>query len=164
MPSDTQEFLRELNLFLGEASKSTYAGGMTGISENGYKVLAYKKGDWSYQDRYTGWFRSWGTETIFYKGKQVWVQNYGGGMEEKYTKDTKFAQETFEFLKKALKSGEKTGQFQPRGQKFFKEGDWEYHSYLNGNISRFTGSEEIGHKGERAFFHDFIGGLVIPKE
>lgn len=43
MPSDTQEFLRELNLFLGEASKSTYAGGMTGISENGYKVLAYKK-------------------------------------------------------------------------------------------------------------------------
>ena len=164
MRSDRQEFLRELNQFLGEASKATYAGGMVGTVENGYTTLTHRNGDWSYQDRYAGWFRSWGTETIFYKGKQVWVQNYGGGMEAQYTQDADFARETFEFLKNALKSGEKAGQFQPRGQKFFKEGDWEYHSSLNGDISRFIGSEEIIYKGKKVFFHDFVGGLVIPKK
>jgi hypothetical protein len=161
--NNQEQFLRELNQFLGEASRSTYAGGMAGTVEGGYTALAYRKGDWNYKDMYTGWFRSWGTETIFYKGRPVWVQNYGGGMEEKHVQDTAFAHETFEFLKKALKSGEKAGQFQPRGQKFFKDGDWEYHSSLNGDISAFTGSEEIRHKGERVFFHDFVGGIVIPK-
>ena len=159
-----EQFLRELNKFLGEASKATYAGGMTGTAENGYMVLTHIRGDWIYQDKYTGWFRSWGTETISYKGKQVWIQNYGGGMEERYIQDAGFARETFEFLKKALKNGEKMTQFQPRGQKLFKEGAWEYHGSLDGDISKFTGSEEIRYKGEKVFFHNFLGGLVIHKE
>lgn len=159
-----EQFLRNLNQFLGEAGKATYAGGMKGVVEDGYVKLKHVRGEWSYEDRYTGYFRSWGHETVFNKGKPVWVQAYGGGMEEKYIEDREFAHGTFEFLKKALKSGEKHTQFQPRGQNSFKDGDWEYHCTISGDISRFRGSEEIRFKGEKIFTHDFVGGLVLSKE
>ncbi len=137
---------------------------MEGIQDNGYTRLRYTEGEWSYEDRYTGYFRSWGHETVFYKGKPIWAQTYGGGMEEKYLGDDEFADRTFGFLKKAMGQGEKQTQFQPRGQKFFKEGDWEYHCSVEGDISKFKGSEEIRFKGEKVFTHDFVGGLVFSKD
>lgn len=159
-----EQFLKNLNQFLGEAGAATYASGIGGVLEDGYIKLRHARGDWSYEDRYTGYFRSWGHETVFHKGKPVWAQTYGGGMEEKYIQDKGFAHETFEFLKKALSSGEKQTQFQPRGQNSFKDGDWEYRCSMSGDISKFKGSEEIRFKGEKVFTHDFVGGLILSKD
>ena len=159
-----KNFIKELNSFLGKAAMSTYAGG------SGSKVdpenlcfvnLEFKQGDWYYKDSYTGFFQSWGREVIWYKGKPVWTQIYGGGMVKQLQNDTAFAHRTFDFLKKALSAGEKKEKFQPRGPKQFKYGDWKYVCRVKGDITKFEGHEKIFFKNNIVFTHDFLGGLII---
>lgn len=160
-----ENFLQQLNNFLGKASLSTYAGGGENIDpeEPMFKELEYKEGKWYYKDSYAGFFQSWGREVVWLNNKPIWNQIYGGGMVEKFQNDEKFAHETFDFLKKALSAGEKVKEFQPRGAKSYLDGDWEYKCDWSGDISRFQGHESIKHKGEEVFIHDFLGGLIIAK-
>jgi len=158
--------LKELNKFLGRASVATYAGGGPEMdpTEPGFKDLEYKEGNWRYKDSYTGFFQSWGIETVWFKEKPLWTQVYGGGMEKKYHKNEKFARETFSFLKKALSEGEKQKSFQPRGPKKFSNRDWGYSCKVSGNIERFQGREEIKYKKKIVFLHIFVGGLVVSQK
>ena len=94
----------------------------------------------------------------------LWIQIYGGGMELKYQQDTKFAHQTFDFLKSALSTGERESSFQPRGPNSFKDGDWSYSCQWKGDITRFKGDEEIKYKGKRVFTHHFSGGMFIYRE
>ncbi|MCR4324735.1 MAG: DUF5680 domain-containing protein [Candidatus Curtissbacteria bacterium] len=158
--------LDELNRFLGEASLKTYAG--TGVETKatikGFKELEYRDGDWYYRDNYTGFFKSWGQEVVWYKDQPVWMSLYGGGLEKEFYGDEAFAIKIFNFLKKALSSGEKSKNFQPRGPKNLSDGDWVYHCQWTGDLSDFKGHEEILYKGRVVFTHDFIGGVVIPRK
>jgi len=156
-----KEFLSKLNKFIGQATLNTYAGDGEEIkpSEPGFHELEYKEGDFYYKDSYGGHFQSWGRETVWYKNKPVWTSLYGGGLEKKYFGDKEFSHQTFEFLKKAMSAGEKQEEFQPRGPKEFEEGDWRYQVKWNGDITKFSGHEDILYKGEVVFSHDFIGGL-----
>jgi len=165
--------LEELNQFLGKAALATYAGGGEVVDPSGpdfvaripgFKELRYEEGDFEYQDSYAGFFRSAGQEVVWYKKVPVWSQCYAGGMTEQYENNEEFVRETFDFLKKALSQGEKCATFQPRGPKNFKEGDWSYNCKLTGNIAEFQGSEEIRHKGEIVFTHNFSGGLLKWKD
>ncbi len=157
--------LQELNRFLGKASLNTYAGSGQEVDpeEAGFKELEFKEGEWYYKDSYTGFFQSWGREVVWHNQKPFWTQIYGGGMTQKYQKDTPFAHETFDFLKKALSAGEKREYFQPRGPKSFSEGDWDYFCKWNGEIVRFEGQEKIFFKKEVVFTHDFLGGLILSR-
>lgn len=159
------ELLKELNRFLGKATLATYAGGGPEVDpeESGFKELEYKEGKWAYKDSYTGFFQSWGREIVWYEGKPFWIQLYGGGMTEKFQTDASFAHKTFDFLKKALSTGEKQEEFQPRGPKKFTNGEWDYVCEWESNISNFKGSEKILFKGEIVFIHDFFGGLILAK-
>ena len=174
---NNQEFLKELNQFLGKASRATYAGSGAEITPErlGFRELEYPEGNWYYRDSYTGWFRSWGTELVRYDGKPVWNALYGGGMEPECQKDVEFARMTFDFLKKALSAGEKQEVFQPRGPKVFYDDDWQdwkYEADWIGDITQFIGNERIlcGLRdtpiGSRkvVFTHHFAGGLIIGKE
>jgi hypothetical protein len=156
-------FLEQLNKFLGAASKATYAGDGAEIApwRKGFHELEHTSGDWYYRDSYTGHFQSWGQETVWHKAKPAWTSLYGGGMVKKYHGDQEFADQTFNFLKTALSAGEKSESFQPRGPENLEEGDWKYSCKIDGDISKFQGSEIIFYKGEKVFAHDFIGGLVI---
>ena len=158
--------IQQLNTFLGKAALATYAGGgdKTESKEPGFIELEYKEGDLYYKDSYCGYFQSWGRETVWFEGKPLWTQIYGGGMTEPYLNDDEFAHTTFTFLKKALSDGEKENDFQPRGPSSFKDGDWGYACEWEGDITRFKGSETITFKGEIVFTHNFIGGLVLAKE
>jgi len=159
--------LEKLNEFLGKAALATYAGGGVGLdperAEKGMTELEYgKKGDeWYYKDSYTGFFQSRGREAIWYNGKPFWAQVYGGGMKTKFHNDVKFTYKTFDFLKKALSSGEKIKSFQPRGPNNFANQDWEYICSWKGDIRKFTGKEKILYKEEAVFAYDFSGGLFI---
>ena len=157
--------LKRLNSFLGNAAKNTYAGGADKVDPqtSNFQELEYEDGDWYYRDSYAGFFRSWGREVIWFKGAPIWNQLYGGGMEDNFSKDADFARQTFSFLKKAMSVGEKENNFQPRGPENFKDGDWEYLSNLEGNISNFKGSEKIIYKGKVVFTHKFFGGLIKDK-
>jgi hypothetical protein len=160
------ELLNELNRFFGEASKATYAGGGKEVESwhKGFKELDYMSGDWYYRDSYTGFFRSWGQEVVYYKDKPFWTSLYGGGMTDESQGDNEFAIKTFGFLKKAMSAGEKSSQFQPRGPKSFDEGEWSYSCEFKGDIKKFQGSEKIHFRGEVVFTHNFIGGIVKSQE
>ncbi len=165
--------LGQLNSFLGKAALATYATGGEAVDPltpnfisrfNGFKELEYKEKDFYYRDSYAGFFRSAGQETVWFKGKPVWSQSYGGGMEKKFCKDEKFAKETFDFLKKAMSTGEKVLAFQPRGPEEFEDGDWEYSCDWQGDIAGFKGAEKIIYRDRAVFAHDFFGGLLKWKE
>ncbi len=160
-----EKLIKELNGFLGRATTKTYAGSGPEIDTQrpGFIELEYKEGDWHYRDSYAGFFRSWGQEVVRYKGKPIWTQLYGGGMEKAYISNTQFAHQTFQFLKKAMSSGEKSGMFQPRGPERFRQGDWKYTSTWDGDINTFIGSEKITYKGKTVFTHSFLGGIFIVK-
>ena len=160
-----KQFLTDLNSFLGRAALKTYAGGGAEVDpeEAGFKELEFRDGDWYYKDSYSGFFQSWGRETVWHEDKPVWMQIYGGGMTEKFQTNTKFAHETFDFLKKALSAGEKQNQFQPRGPQSFTDSDWKYACEWTGDITRFTGHEKILFKEEIVFTHDFLGGLILAR-
>jgi len=155
--------LKELNRFLGKAALSTYAGGGPDVDPEGlkFKELEFKEGKWYYKDSYSGFFRSWGREVVWFNKQPVWTQIYGGGMTKKFWGDAKFAHETFNFLKKALSAGEKKEKFQPRGPKRFSDGNWEYSCVWNGDITGFEGYERIMFRKKVVFTHNFLGGLVI---
>jgi hypothetical protein len=156
-----KELLEEMERFLSKAMKATYAGGGAEVDteEPGFTDLEFKEGKWYYKDSYTGFFQSWGRETVWLDGKPFWTQVYGGGMSKKFQNDKAFAHKTFDFLKKAL--SKKENAFQPRGPKKFADGDWKYVCTWKGDLTKFSGSEKISFKGEVVFVHDFIGGLVL---
>jgi len=161
------KLLKEMNKFLGEAALKTYIGGGKSVdpedAEKGMKELEYgnKNGKWYYKDSYSGFFQSWGREVIWYNGKPLWAQIYGGGMQPEFHKNPIFTHKTFDFLKKAMSAGDKVNRFQPRGPKVFKQEDWEYKSKMKGNIKKFEGKEKITYKKKIVFTHDFHGGLFI---
>ena len=144
---------------------ATYAGGGPDVDIIiGFKELEYKEGPWRYKDSYSGFFQSWGRETVWYKKRPFWTQIYGGGMEPKFYGNKNFTHETFTFLKKAMAAGDKSKRFQPRGPKSFTLGSWSYQSTLKGNIKKFQGSEKILYKDKVVFTHNFLGGLFIPSK
>jgi hypothetical protein len=154
--------LAELNDFLGKAALATYAGdGKRAKTEKkGFFDLEYEEGDYYYRDSFAGYLSSHGQEIVWRKERPVWMCSYAGGMRGRYTDDPDFAHETFEFLKKAMRTSKKDGGFQPRGPKNLKDGDWEYKNDFSGDISTFKGHEEITYKGEQVFVHDYFGGTL----
>ena len=158
-----KKILKELNIFLGKAASATYAGGGPEVDpeEPGFKELEFRKGKWRYRDSYTGFFQSFGRETVWFNKKPFWMQIYGGGMEKNFRHNARFAHQTFTFLKKALSAGEKQKKFQPRGPKKFVDGDWKYICQWQGDIIKFEGKEKILFKKKIVFTHDFLGGLSI---
>lgn len=147
----------DLLLFIKAAAQATYAGG--GKREehperDGFIELVYSEGDFTYRDSYTGFYRSWGTETVRFENKPVWISSYGGGMEKGQEEK---ALDTFNFLKKALSN---TKQDSFRGPDAYTDNEWKYKYQQEGDISKFHGYEEIFYKGELVFTHRIIGGLV----
>lgn len=157
-PFKTSEFLK----FLKTAANATYVGG--GEKEKnpqrpGFIELRYTQGDFEYRDSYTGFHRSWGTETVRFKDKPVWISLYGGGMTEG---NEDLALSCFTLLKKAFNS-KSTDSLSFRGPDSFKDGNWEYSYKQEGSVSQFSGNEEIKHLGKTVFTHKIIGGFVVDK-
>lgn len=154
--------LFELNDFLCKATLATYAGNGKRIKtqKKGFLDLKYQEGDFYYRDSFAGYLASHGQETIWHHDKPVWMCSFAGGMRGSKTDEVDFANKTFEFLKKAMRSGKKSRDFQPRGPKNLKDGEWEYINDCTGDISNFKGHEEIHYKSEKIFEHDYFGGVL----
>lgn len=156
---DITEFLT----FLKTAAAATYAGGgkkEENPQRSGFIELRYTQGNFDYRDSYTGFYRSWGTETVRHKGEPVWVSLYGGGMTDG---NEELALECFTFLKKSFNSkDENSSSF--RGPDSFKDGDWEYTYKQEGTVEQFSGYEEIKRHGKVVFTHKIIGGFVVDEK
>jgi len=154
--------LQELNDFLGKAALATYAGNGTRVKteKKGFFDLEYKEGEFYYRDSFAGYLSSHGQEIVWHKDKPVWMCSYAGGMRGSKSDDADFAYDTFEFLKKAMRTGEKSTSFQPRGPKRLADDEWLYTNDFSGDITNFRGHEEIFYKDELVFVHDYFGGLL----
>lgn len=155
--------LQTLNDFLARATLATYAGSgeRNQTAKKGFFDLEYREGDFYYRDSFAGYLASHGQETIWYQDKPVWMCSYAGGMRGSKADDADFAGETFEFLKLAMRSGERgEGKFRHRGPEVLQNGDWKYLNSRIGDITNFTGYEEIHYQGEKVFEHDYFGGIL----
>lgn len=153
--------LDQLAFFIKKAAASTYAAGgkpEENRERSGFIELVYSEGNFSYRDSYTGFYRSWGTETVRFKEQPVWVSLYGGGMEKGHEEK---AFETFDFLKKAF-SNRTQNSF--RGPDNFEDNDWRYVYKQEGDVSKFKGFEQIFYKNQLIFTHNIIGGIVIDRK
>ena len=155
-------YMQALTDFVGEAALATYAGSGQRIKteKKGFFDLEYKEGDFYYRDSFAGYLASHGQETVWYQDKPVWMCSYTGGMQGSKADDAAFAYDTFEFLKKAMRTGEKSQSFRHRGPQNMKDGEWEYYNNFSGDIISFKGHEEIYHSGELVFMHDYFGGVL----
>lgn len=135
-----------LDAFLREANANTYA------NENIKKVASlrpgsidyhYEKGDLTFHDTYFGATKFIGEEIVYKNEKPVWGMNYYG-----FTLSEEISESLFDaILRPALMSG--AGENIPvRGPKEFRNGEWKYTFTTVGDLTNFTGIEEISKKGK----------------
>ncbi len=153
--------LDELFTFIDKAGKATYAGGGTYAEpeRSGFKELTFTKGNFTYRDSYAGFYRSRGTEVVRHKDIPIWASLYGGGMVAGFES---LAGDTFTFLKQVMLHDE-AGFDSFRGPHKYSEGEWEYVYSQEGDVSEFTGYEEIRYKADVVFTHRIMGGFIVDK-
>ncbi len=135
-----------LGAFLREANLSTYANEYAEKAASlrpGSYDYHFEKGDLTYHDTYFGTTKFVGDEVVYKNGKPVWGMNYYG-----FTLASEMREGFFDaILRPALMSG--SGDNIPvRGPKEFINGDWKYTFIPEGDLSNFTGVEEISKGGD----------------
>ncbi len=159
--------LEELTNFIVKAKKNGYAGGGEYLRlKDGSKIFTFQEKDLHYEDRFWGSIQAPGREVVRFKdenGQGIWFMAYSGGMHPEHWGDKRLSHLTFEFLKNALRKIDPKSPF--RGLDEYKNVNFIYETWAEGDFQRFSGKEEIiSKKLERIIFsQDFIGGLVIPK-
>lgn len=147
-----------LDTFLREANTSTYANESTEKvaplrpSSHDYH---FENGNLTFHDTYFGRTRFIGEEVVYYNGEPAWGMNYRG-----FTLDDDISEEVYDaVLRPALMSG--SGDNIPvRGPKQYVNGNWRYTFTVDGDLSSFTGTEEISKNGTvvcRLYCH---GGFI----
>jgi hypothetical protein len=150
--------------FIAKAHRNTYAATKEIKLQHrlktpflpGHKCYYFKDGEWEYFDGYSGIEWAPGREVVLFQNKPIWSMSYQGQTPEGLS--DKFIEETFDFLKKALRNFDSAMPF--RGPAYFKEGDFEYTFEIKGDYRYFTGREAIQHKGKEVFFQDVMGSLI----
>lgn len=149
---------KELTSFLNEANKSTYANkdapkaASTRPKSDDYH---FEKGNLIYHDTYFGARDFIGEEVVYKDGEPVWAMNYYGFI-LKLEASTK---EVYSILRPALMQ-EYDDILPVRGPKEYKEGESIYRNSVEGNLERFSGTEEIILKDEKVYNCWYHGGSV----
>lgn len=138
--------LEELATFLKAANLNTYANEKSEKVDSlrlGSHDYHFEKGGLVYHDTYFGGTKFIGEEIIYKDEQPVWGMNYRG-----ITLSETMSEGLFDaILRPALMAG--SGDNIPvRGPKEFVSGDWQYTFKIEGDLSNFTGVEEITKKGE----------------
>ncbi|MDR2337836.1 MAG: DUF5680 domain-containing protein [Deltaproteobacteria bacterium] len=154
--------IQELHKFLVEAKKQTYA------NENIKKVVSlrpnsedyhYENGDWDYHNTYFGGKKFLGKEVVYHDGgsRPQWGMNYYGFMlNDDLTEDV-----VDKALRPALMQiGEDKDILPVRGPKEFVNGEWKYTFVADGDLSNFTGLEEISKDSEVVYRLHCHGGFI----
>lgn len=135
-----------LDSFLREANLNTYANKDVKKASSlrpGSQDYHFEKEGLAYHDTYFGATKFIGEEIVYRDGKPAWGMNYYG-----FTLDNETNENLFDaILRLALMSG--SGDNIPvRGPKEFINGEWKYTFNADGDLSNFTGLEEIFKNGK----------------
>jgi len=143
----------ELRAFVVEAHANGYATSEAVETNDGRKAVEFERGDWRYVDRYVGSRDFLGAETVRYRGDPVWGMHYDGRL----TGADADPDAVYGFLRSALARVPERSPF--RGPDF-ERGEFAYESRVDGDLSRFEGTETI-RAGERTVYEGpFAGGRI----
>ena len=150
--------LKQLVNFLNEANKSTYANkDAPKASPSRLKSEDYhfEKDSLIYHDTYFGSRDFVGEEVVYKDNEPVWGLNYYGFILSETTNE----KELYGFLREALMQ-EYSDIIPVRGPKNYQSNDWEYNNSADGELDRFTGTEEIYRAGVLVYKCHYHGGFV----
>lgn len=153
--------LEEVENFLIEAKKQTYANGnveKTESSRKGSNDYHYENGKMTYHDTFFGGVKFMGEEVVYIDSEApVWGMNYYG-----VTIDSSLSEEAMDkALRPALmKVGEDNSVLPLRGPRRFENGEYLYIFKSEGTIEDFNGVEEIFKNGKLIYRLQCHGGLI----
>ncbi len=159
--------LISLKKFLVEAKRNGYAGdGKRSRLDDQSKIYKFHKGNFYYEDIYSGSCQAPGFEIVRWKNRKgpwIWLMSFSGGMVPEFWKNRPLTEETYSFLKDSLLKVKPSCPF--RGPNKYENENFKYTMQVNGNFQKFSGSEQIINKSlnKIVFSQDFIGGLIVPK-
>lgn len=145
-----------LRRFLVDSNKAGYAGGeeKKWIKESdGSTTIPFVKGDFRSHDNFFGGEPYGGRIVVFHKEKAVWMMVYYGWVAEGIATDPIYA-----VLRNALMRMPEDSPF--RGPKEFKDGDFIYSNFWNGDVEQYSGEEQITQEGKLVYKANYIGGFV----
>lgn len=152
--------LEKLSKFLVKAKINTYASSGEGgekVLPDGSKEFEFREGKFKYRDRYFGFYPFIGEEIVWQDENSVWGMNYFGFILADDLTEKKLGS----FLQKSLMQGY-NDIIPVRGPREFSENNWTYKLSMDGNLSRFTGQEEIL-RDEKVVYRLFLHGGFIKK-
>ena len=153
----------ELESFLMEAKKNTYANGSVkkvsssreGSHDYEYS-LHYNGVDYKYHDTYFGGTQFIGEEVVYSNSQILWGMNYYG-----VTLDEALSEEAMDkALRPALMEVGKDAILPLRGPKEFHNGEYKYTFSVSGTIERFVGEEKIYKNDVLVYELHCHGGLI----
>jgi len=152
--------IQGLQKFLVQAKKQAYANENAKKSASprpGSEDYHYENGKWVYHDTYFGGKKFLGEEVAYRDGRPKWGMNYYG-----FVLDDDLAEETVDkVLRPALmKVGEDADVLPVRGPREFASGEWKYSFAAEGDLTNFTGLEEISKNGEVVYRLYCHGGFI----
>ncbi len=141
-----------LQSFLCKAKQETYAAGrgVVASSREASHDLQYAEGNLVYLDSYVGSERFSGEEVVWQDGVPIWSMNYTGRVvADPFSGD---------FLKEALALVSTERPY--CGPAHYQKGDYTYLCMVDGDLSWFSGKEEIFCSGIKVYELLFHGGYV----
>lgn len=149
---------KELADFLSEANKNTYANKdapKVAPSRLGSEDYHFEKEDLIYHDTYFGGRDFVGEEIVYKNQKPVWGANYFGFVLDESVSE----KDVYDFLRKAL-TQEYNDVIPVRGPSNFSADDKEYRFVVDGDLTNFSGKEEISFGGKVVYQCFVHGGFV----
>jgi hypothetical protein len=149
---------KELANFLHEANKNTYANkDAPKVAASRWKSEDYRfeKGELIYHDTYFGGRDFIGEEIVYKNQKPVWGANYFGFILD----DNVGEKDVYDFLRQALMQ-DYDDVIPIRGPKNFSAEDKEYRFTADGDLTNFSGKEEI-YFGGKVIYRCFVHGGFI---
>ncbi|OGK37893.1 hypothetical protein A3B02_01735 [Candidatus Roizmanbacteria bacterium RIFCSPLOWO2_01_FULL_42_14] len=142
--------------FLLSSNMAGYAGGeeKQWIKESdGSTTIPFREGAWCSHDNFFGGEPYGGRVVVFYENKPYWMMVYYGWVEGMVE-----SKPIYEVLQHALM--EMPQDYPYRGPEKYEEGDYVYSNSWQGEVDRFSGSEQITKNGVLVYKADYLGGLV----
>ena len=140
--------------FLVEARRGTYAIPHGTPLGDGTEEMAWRGGDWRYQDRYAGTNPYGGHELVWHRGRVVWLMHYFAEVLVRRPP----MDEIYAFQREAL--GRPDPDHLMRGPVSFVRSPFVYQNKVEGDLDRFKGVETITFDGEVVYRMHFHGGRV----
>lgn len=145
-----------LKQFILDASKATYASGDESIKErqpDGSTTITFERGEYRYHDNYFGGEPYGGREVVFLDNKPIWVMVYYGFVSNSVPANT-----IYPFLMESLSQATVDSPY--RGPVEYWSSSFRYENKIDGEVSRFSGTERIFQDDICVYEATYLGGFV----